>query len=108
MLAIVPASVADGFHLAGARVWAADGIESARDLLAAALADPDVGIVALAESYFSSLDPRTRRAVEQQARPLVVALPLGAVETGGGHRAYLVELIRQAVGMKVFLGGSEP
>ena len=58
VLAIVPEGLVDGFHLAGARVWPADSLETAHDLLLAALADPDAGIVALAETYFAALDPR--------------------------------------------------
>ena len=104
VLAIVPGSIADGFALAGARVWPADGYETARDLLGRALADPDAGIVALAEPYFSDLDARTRHLVEQRARPLVVPLPIREVGAVGGYRGYLVDLIRRAVGTKLVLG----
>ena len=108
VLAIVPRALADGFVLAGARVWAADGAEAARDLLIEALDDADAGLVALAESYFAALDQRTRRLVEQRARPLVFSLPTGELESAGSHSNNLAELIRRAVGVRLVLGTSEP
>ncbi len=108
VLAIIPRSLADGFVLAGARVWAADGVEAARDLLIEALEDPDAGLVALADGYLAALDPRTRRLVEQRARPLVFSLPTGEIGTAGRRGDYLAELIRRAVGVRLVLGTGEP
>ncbi len=106
VLAIVPRDLAAGISLAGARVWTADDQETARGLLLAALGDPDVGIVALAEGYLEALDARTRRLVELRYRPVVVALPTRVrLRPEEQRRVYLGELIRRAVGLKVVLSG---
>jgi vacuolar-type H+-ATPase subunit F/Vma7 len=106
VLVIVPPELADGFHLAGSRVWPAADAATARGLLLAGLDDADAGIIALADDYFAALDGRTRRMVERRARPVVVALPTRvAIRPEQQRRAYLAELIRRAVGLKVVLGG---
>jgi vacuolar-type H+-ATPase subunit F/Vma7 len=109
LLVIVDPELADGFRLAGARVWPATDAAVARDLVLRGLEDPDAGIIALADDYFAALDPRTRRLVERRYRPLVVALPARpALSPEQQRREYLLELIRRAVGFKIVLGGGGP
>lgn len=109
VLVIVAPDLADGFRLAGARVWPAADAEAARALLIAALEDPDAGIIALADDYYAALDSRTRRLVERRPRPVVAAIPVqSTVSPEERRRANLVELIRQAVGVKVVLGPGRP
>lgn len=108
VLLIVPPDLADGFRLAGARVWPAADAQSARELLLAALADPDAGIVGLADEYFAALEAPLLRRIEQRPRPVVVPLPTRvAARPEEQRRAYLAELIRRAVGLKVVLGRRE-
>lgn len=105
VLVIVPPELADGFHLAGARVWPAANPEAARDRLLAGLADPDAGIIALADRYFAALDSHTRWLMEHRPRPVVIALPTQIViSSEQQRRAYLTDLIRRAIGLKVVLG----
>jgi vacuolar-type H+-ATPase subunit F/Vma7 len=105
ILVIVPPQLADGFRLGGARVWSASDPDSARDLLRVGLDDPDAGIIAVADTYLAALDNRTRRLIEQRYRPVVVGVPTraGALPRQQ-RRAYLAELLRRAVGIKVVLG----
>jgi vacuolar-type H+-ATPase subunit F/Vma7 len=106
LLVIVGPELADGFRLAGARVWPAANAIVAQDLVLRGLEDPDAGIIALADDYIAALDPRTRRLVERRFRPLVVALPARpALTPEQQRREYLLELIRRAVGFKIVLGG---
>ncbi len=106
MLVIVPPELADGVHLAGARVWPAADAQTARDLLLAGLDDQDAGIVAMADRYFDVLDARTRRLVEQRYRPVVVSMPTRVtLRPEEQRREHLSELIRRAVGLKIVLSG---
>jgi vacuolar-type H+-ATPase subunit F/Vma7 len=105
VLVIVPPDLADGFRLGGARVRPAATAVAARELLLAGLDDPDAGIIALADDFFVALDRSTRAVIERRYRPVVVALPTrAALSPEQQRRAYLLELIRQAVGLKVVVG----
>lgn len=102
---IVRPSLVDGFRLAGARVWGAPDAGAARELLAGILDDPEAGVVGIDEDLYAALDTRTLRAIEQRSRPVVVPLPTHVVpRPEERRRAYVVELIRRAVGLKVVLG----
>lgn len=103
---IVPPDLVDGYRLAGARVWAAADAGAAREILLAMLSDPDAGVVGVADELFAALDARTLRILEQRPRPVVVPIPTTvAARPEERRRAYVVELIRRAVGLKVVLGG---
>lgn len=107
IVVIAPPDLADGFRLAGTRVWPAADAAIANKLVLESLDDPDAGIVALADSYFEVLDDRTRKLIERRYRPVVVSLPTQVtLSPEQQRRAYLVELIRRAVGFKVVLGKS--
>lgn len=103
---IVPPELVDGYRLAGSRVLAAADAAAAREILLGMLSDPDAGVVGVADDLFAALDARTLRMLEQRPRPVVVPLPTSVgARPEERRRAYVVELIRRAVGLKVVLGG---
>ncbi len=105
VVVIAPPDLADGFRLAGTRVWPAPDSAVANELVLKTLDDADAGIVALADVFFDTLDSRTRRLVERRYRPVLVSLPTQVtLSPEQQRRTYLVELIRRAVGFKVVLG----
>jgi vacuolar-type H+-ATPase subunit F/Vma7 len=102
---IVPPDFEAGFLLAGARVLAAADASTARALLMEALADPDAGVVGYADIFDGALSAADRRSIERRYRPVVVPVPTSPTRTPEeSRRAYVLELIRQAIGYRVVLG----
>lgn len=109
LLVIVPPDEADGYRLAGARVWPAEGPAEAQALVRSALADPSAGIVGVADVFFAELDRPTRTAIERHYRPVVVPLPTVRDERAEERRrAELQELIRRAIGVRIVIGSRPP
>lgn len=102
---IVPPDFEAAFRLAGARVLAAADASTARALLTEALADPDAGVVGYADVFDEALNAADRRSIERRYRPVVVPVPTSPARAPeGSRRAYLLDLIRQAIGYRVVLG----
>lgn len=95
--------VARGFRLAGLEpVEARPGAEGA-DRLKDLRARPDVGVVLIEESLYDALPEPDLRALEREARPLVVPFPGPVWAPPPSPEAYVVELLRRAIGYRVKL-----
>jgi vacuolar-type H+-ATPase subunit F/Vma7 len=100
--------LAPGFQLAGVKTYLAENAEIARHQLVELLDEGEAGVIAIDQPYLASLDPKTRRRIEEGYRPVVIGLPTGHAGTAeASRRRQLAELIRRAIGVRITFGGSE-
>lgn len=95
--------VATGFALAGLPTIPADDGAEAAARLGELRARGDVGVVLIDEGLYDDLPDETRRRLAAQPVPLVVPFPGPAWVERPAPEAYLVELLRQAIGYRVRL-----
>jgi len=95
---------AAGFALAGLpTVEVQDGGEATRRL-SALLQDAQLALVLVESSLYEALDDEVRRRISSHVLPLVIPFPGPAwAERGAASDAYIVELLRQAIGYQVRL-----
>ena len=96
---------AAGFRLAGVTpTEAVDSAEGAR-LLRVMLDDPSHGVILVEDEIYAAVSDATRRELSRRSLPMVVPIP-GPTWTAAaqGPEAYIVELLRQAIGYRVRLG----
>jgi len=95
---------AAGFALAGLQpVEVQDGGE-ATQRLSALLADPGLGLILVESTLYERLDDDVRRRISSRVLPLVIPFPGPAWTQGvAASDAYVVELLRQAIGYQVRL-----
>jgi vacuolar-type H+-ATPase subunit F/Vma7 len=95
---------AAGFALAGLQPVEAQNGEEATLRMSALLSDAGLGIVLVESSLYEALDDEVRRRVSSHVLPLVIPFPGPAwVEHAAASDAYVVELLRQAIGYQVRL-----
>jgi vacuolar-type H+-ATPase subunit F/Vma7 len=95
---------AAGFALAGLQpVVAEDGEEAIRRMFAL-LADPGLGVVLIESGLYEALDDEVHRRISSRVLPLVIPFPGPAwAERLAASDAYVVELLRRAIGYQVRL-----
>jgi vacuolar-type H+-ATPase subunit F/Vma7 len=95
---------ASGFALAGFQaIEAATQAEGAARTLEAT-ADPTIGVVLVEETIHSALPEPARQALDRSPLPMVIPFPAAAWVPGReAAEAYLVEILRQAIGYRVRL-----
>jgi vacuolar-type H+-ATPase subunit F/Vma7 len=95
---------ASGFALAGFRVVESPNqAEGAARALEAA-GDPTIGVILLEETIYSALSEPARQALDRCPLPMVIPFPAAAWAPGReAVEAYLVEILRQAIGYRVRL-----
>jgi vacuolar-type H+-ATPase subunit F/Vma7 len=77
-----------------------EGVASLRDLLA----QPDVGVVLVEESFHDRLPEDVRRRLARNPLPIVVPFPGPAwEERPEAAESYIVELLRRVIGYRVRL-----
>lgn len=97
-------AIAAGFRLAGLVVDTVRPGEDAADRLLAIVARPDLGILIVEQSLLDAVPNDTRRDVERRALPIVVPMPPPAwSEARADAEAYILELLRRAIGYRVRL-----
>jgi vacuolar-type H+-ATPase subunit F/Vma7 len=98
-----PAS-ATGFALAGLEPVAVQDDSEARRRLPALLADAGLAILLVESGFYDALDDETRRLISSRVLPLVIPFPRPAwTEGAAASDAYVVELLRRAIGYQVRL-----
>ena len=95
---------ASGFALAGFQaIEASTRAEGAARTLEAA-ADPTIGVILVEETIYSALPETARQALDRCPLPMVIPFPAAAWAPGReAAEAYLVEILRQAIGYRVRL-----
>lgn len=77
-------------------------VEGAREL-GLRIAAGRRAVILVDEGIYDALPMETRRLLARQTLPMVVPFPLPAWAGGGPREAYIVELLRQAIGYRVRL-----
>lgn len=96
--------LARGFQLAGVSTEEArtpsEGIERILEL-----ADrPDTGVILVEEAFYDALSDSAKRSLERRPVPMVVPFPGPSwAKTTEEAEAYLVEILRRAIGYRVRL-----
>ena len=98
---LTPEDTRDGFALAGVNQVVCKG-EEAADAIAAAVADPTCGILAVDERLLTDIDPARIKKLEEQWDGVLVVLP-PPQEIAEGERDYALQLVRRAIGYHVRL-----
>ncbi|MDP2479474.1 MAG: V-type ATP synthase subunit F [Candidatus Palauibacterales bacterium] len=96
-------ALAPGFRLAGLPVQEAVTAADAARELSALRRRPEVGIVLMEEGLFEALAEEERAAAERGALPIVVPFPGPEWARAEDAEAYVVRLLRRAIGYRVRL-----
>lgn len=94
-------ATATGFELAGLRVLRAETVEAAGRALAQLAADPAVGMVLIDDGLYRGLPRELTTRLDRQALPVVAPFPAPAWDVRGAAEAYVLEILRQAIGYRV-------
>lgn len=95
---------AAGFALAGLQPVEAEDGEEATRRMSTLLADARLGIVLIESDLYEALDDEVRRRISSRVLPLVIPFPGPAWAEGlAASDAYVVELLRRAIGYQVRL-----
>ncbi len=95
--------VAPGFRLAGLEPVEALPGEDGTARLARLRERPEVGVILIEQSLYEGLPEPALRALEREARPLVVPFPGPVWAPPPSPEDYVVELLRRAIGYRVKL-----
>lgn len=90
-----------GFQLAGVPVDVASDGPAAAESLRRISGDVKVGIVLVDAALYRALSDETRARLERQARPLVTPFPPPSWSETAEAEAYVLEILRQAIGYRV-------
>lgn len=105
VLVLARPAVAAGFALAGLETVEAEDVAAGARRVESLLGRPDVGILLVEGSIHAALDPATQRAIAGRALPLVVPFPGPSwSEAPSAAEAFIVELLRRAIGYRVRVG----
>jgi vacuolar-type H+-ATPase subunit F/Vma7 len=97
-------AVAAGFALAGLRPIEAESPAAGVAAVRRFLAEPDVGVVLVEDTFYEALPDDLRRQMGRRPLPLLVPFPGPAwTAPAEGAEAYIVELLRQVIGYRVRL-----
>jgi vacuolar-type H+-ATPase subunit F/Vma7 len=96
--------VAAGFSLAGLQATGVTDLPGAAELLTKELDRPETGVVLLEDRFYEGLPEGLRTQLARRPLPLVVPIPgpTWAPELEEAE-AYVVELLRRAIGYRVRL-----
>jgi vacuolar-type H+-ATPase subunit F/Vma7 len=98
-----PASAA-GFALAGLQPLEVQDASEATRKLESLLADAGLGILLIESGLYDALEDEARRHISSRVLPLVIPFPGPAWATrAAATDAYVVELLRRAIGYQVRL-----
>lgn len=95
---------AAGFALAGLQPMEVEDSSEDNRRLSALLDDPGLGLVLVESSLYDALEDEVRHRISSRVLPLVIPFPGPAWAAGlAASDAYVVELLRQAIGYQVRL-----
>lgn len=90
-----------GFQLAGLPVLEAPDAAAAATHLRRLAADPQAGIVLIDGELYDALPRELTARLERQALPVVAPVPAPWWDEAGEAEAYVLEILRQAIGYRV-------
>jgi vacuolar-type H+-ATPase subunit F/Vma7 len=93
--------LATGFELAGLKVSHADDGRTAADAVKQYAADAETGIVLVDDALYRALPRDVLARLDRQALPLIVPVPAPRWDERSEADAYILEILRQAIGYRV-------
>jgi vacuolar-type H+-ATPase subunit F/Vma7 len=93
--------VATAFELAGLGVERAEDSRAAAEAVARLASGENVGIVLVEEALYLELPRDLLARLDRQAPPVVVPLPGPSWDERRDAEAYVLEILRQAIGYRV-------
>ena len=94
-------ALAAGLELAGLAVTSAADAVQASAAISRFAADVEVGIVLVDAELYRALPRDLRMRLERQALPVIVPLPSPRWDERSEAEAYILEMLRQAIGYRV-------
>jgi vacuolar-type H+-ATPase subunit F/Vma7 len=99
----VRSDFAAGLELAGLTVTRIDVPHSAAEAIRQAAASADAGIVLVDEALYHALPRELLSHIDLAALPIVAPIPAPQSEGDGDAEAYILDILRQAIGYRVRL-----
>jgi vacuolar-type H+-ATPase subunit F/Vma7 len=93
--------LAAGFELAGLPVTRVDDGVTAAETIKRWASDPDVGIVLIDRATYRMLPRELLARLDRQALPIVTPVPVPQWDERSEAEAYILEILRQAIGYRV-------
>lgn len=93
--------LAAGFGLAGLPVVHVDDASAAAQVVTRWASDTEVGIILVDEMLYSALPRELLARLDRQAVPMISPLPAPRWDERGQAEAYVLEILRQAIGYRV-------
>ncbi len=94
-------ALAAGFELAGLAVTRVADASAAADAMRRLAADPTVGMVLVDAALYHALPRDLTTRLDRQALPVVAPFPAPTWDVEGEAEAYVLEILRQAIGYRV-------
>lgn len=95
--------IAPGFALTGVAMQVVAPGADLAEAIAAAAGTGETGVLLIEDRLYRALNEETRRRVDRMTHPVVVPFPSPAWEPTAAAEAYVVELLRRAIGYRVKL-----
>ena len=95
--------VAPGFALTGVRVHPVAPEEDVGAAITMTATREATGVLLIEDRLYHALGEEARRRVDRMTHPIVVPFPSPTWEVGAAAEAYVVELLRRAIGYRVRL-----
>jgi vacuolar-type H+-ATPase subunit F/Vma7 len=93
--------LATAFELTGLPVIRADGSAATVEAIRQCAAHGDVGIVLVDEALYRALPREVLARLDRQGRPVIAPVPSPAWDERSEAEAYILEILRQAIGYRV-------
>lgn len=94
-------ALAAGFELAGLAVTRADDGAMAAEAIRRWAGDTNIGIVLVEDELFRALPRDLLARLDRQALPIVAPVPTPRWDERSEAEAYILEILRQAIGYRV-------
>ena len=93
--------LANGYGLAGLSVTTAKDAAAAAAAVVRVASEKDVGVVLVDEELHRGLPRELMRRVDRHGLPMVIAVPSPRWDERSGAEAYILDILRQAIGYRV-------
>lgn len=93
--------LAAGFALAGIDAARVRDAAAATEAINRVVADPGVAIVLVDQTLYDAIAREVRARWDRHATALIVPVPPPAWDRAGGADAYILDILRQAIGYRV-------
>lgn len=100
---LVRSAFAAGFDLAALAVTRVEDPHDAAEAIKKAAANGDVGIVLVDEPLYHGLPRELLSRLDREALPIIAPVPAPHRDAEGEAEAYILEILRQAIGYRVRL-----